>query len=270
MHALCVCFKICSKVLKLTLHKIFAKTLFLGKNLIFLPQCHSTNEEAKRFSKSEHFPEGSVIWADYQEKGRGQHGNVWISEAGKNLLFTIFLKPEKLAPTDQFKLNIVLSLALCESLEALLPNHKVEIKWPNDIYCDDKKIAGILVETTINAGKIEFVYCGIGLNVNQSHFSLPNATSILSESGESMNREEVLESILMHIEKYLEGINRYSQPTAEKYLHKLRWKDEPHIFQIEGQEQVGTIIGIGSTGKLIVKMGNNRRSFDVKEIVFIE
>lgn len=164
---------------------------------------------------------------------------------------------------------MIFSLAACEVLKDLLPENRIEIKWPNDIYCDDLKIAGILIETSISGGKVEMVYFGMGLNVNQEHFALPTATSMKLASGQNWDRESILEKFLQQSEKYLESLKIPSEKIKQAYLSKLRWMDKPHIFRVKDEEIQGTILGVEPSGKLLVDFGNDQRTFDVKEIEFV-
>lgn len=246
------------------MHKIFAKTLFLGKNVVFLPQCHSTNGEAKTMSLSH----GSVVWTDYQENGKGQQGNVWLSEQGKNLLFTIYLKPDFLDPKDQYLLNLVSSLAIHKVVSANLPSTKVEIKWPNDIYANDQKIAGILAETVISKGKLEHLYCGIGLNVNQTHFNLPRATSMHQQARSVFDRTDILETLLLEFESYYAKMKHDPDGLRNEYEKLLMWRDEIRNFEIGNERTSGILKGIDNNGRLIIKFDAGVRSFNVKEIVF--
>lgn len=212
---------------------------------------------------------GSIIWTDYQEKGKGQQGNVWLSERGKNLLFTLCLTSNLPPIRKQYSLNLISSLALYEVLHSLLPSSKVEIKWPNDIFVNDGKIAGILIETVISSGKLDQVYCGIGLNVNQSHFNLPSATSLKIVSGGVLERDAILEDFLLAFEKVF-GIWR-STPSQliQKYTTHLRWLGELRTYKISEGRINGIISGIDDQGKLLVQCGNTTKSFDVKEIEFL-
>ena len=246
------------------MHKIFAKTLFLGKNVVFLPQCRSTNGEAKAMNLSH----GSVVWTDYQENGKGQQGNVWLSEQGKNLLFTIYLKPDFLAPNDQYLLNLVSSLAIHKVMTTNLPLAKVEIKWPNDIYVNDQKIAGILTEAVISKGTLEHVYSGIGLNVNQTHFNLPTATSMFQQVSSVFDRTDILEMLLLEFEFYYEKMKHDLHGLRNEYEKLLMWRDEIRNFEIGNERTSGILKGIDNNGRLIVKFGSGVQSFDVKEIVF--
>ncbi len=126
----------------------------------------STNAQAVR--ESHNAPEGCVWIAEYQTNGRGQRGNVWESSAGKNLTFSLLLKPVFLNPTQQFTISEVISVGICKYLINKGLNPK--IKWPNDIYWKDKKISGTLIECDLKGKSISRCVIGTGLNVNQDLF----------------------------------------------------------------------------------------------------
>lgn len=251
------------------MYKFFAKTLFTGKNVVFLPHCHSTNELAKSMAKSNGLSNGSIVITDFQENGRGQQGNVWVSEKGKNLLFTIILKPADFTANRQYLLNVMSAVAIHKTLVKLLPSAEIAIKWPNDIYVNDLKIAGILIETTISAGRLETVFCGIGLNVNQGHFSLNTATSMLLEGHKTFDRDSVLEELLLEIEDGLAKLADQPNMLLEYYHEHLFGKDQMRHFLIDGAETEGIIQGIDEQGKLIVEIGTELRHFAMKEISFL-
>ncbi|MFK7953409.1 MAG: biotin--[acetyl-CoA-carboxylase] ligase [Ekhidna sp.] len=252
------------------MHKIFAKPLFLGKKILFLPQCHSTNEELIGLAKKSKEPEGFITYTDHQKSGRGQRGNAWLGEAGKNILMSILLRPSFVSPSKQFLLNLITGLAVIDALESYLPKENFLLKWPNDIYLNGKKIGGILIESNLKGSKLEFSVVGLGLNVNQSGFSLRTATSLFLESGTQLAREELMEDIVSNLEKwYLKLKNGDVQLIQNSYLDKLMWKDQLRIFGIEGQEMQGIIRGIDMYGKLKVEIGGEVQLFNIKEIQFL-
>ena len=237
--------------------------------MVFLPHCHSTNEVTKAMAKSGSLSNGSIVITNFQENGRGQQGNVWLSEKDKNLLFTILLKPTNFVPNRQYLLNVMTSIAIQQTLEKYLTKSKIEIKWPNDIYVNEAKIAGILIETTISRNQLESVFCGIGLNVNQGHFSLNSATSMLIESGETFDLDQVLETLLTEMEKVYEVMNNDPKNLLNQYQENLRWFEEERTFMVDSQETQGTIKGIDEQGKLIVDLSGEIRHFALKEIAFL-
>jgi BirA family biotin operon repressor/biotin-[acetyl-CoA-carboxylase] ligase len=251
------------------LHKFFAKSLFIGKNVVFLTHCHSTNELAKTMVKSSGLSNGSILITDFQENGRGQQGNIWVSEKGKNLLFTIVIKPVDFVPNKQYLLNVLTAAAIHKTLSKLMPSTKVEIKWPNDIFVNDQKIAGILIETSISNGRLETVYCGIGLNVNQGHFSLNTATSMYLESGDAFDRDTVLETIILEMESGFELLDSNKDELLAYYHANMRWNSELHSYMIDGAQTEGVIKGIDNHGKLIMEVSGQLRHFALKEITFL-
>ncbi len=154
--------------------------LFVGQNLITIKEVDSTNNFLKNLSSnSKPLPEGTVIMAESQFAGRGQQQNRWHTEPGKNLTFSILLNPVFLAATNQFDLTRVVSLGVFDALKPLL-GENLKIKWPNDIYYDDKKLGGILIESVLQGSQLKQAIIGIGLNVNQQVFPewVPNPTSV--------------------------------------------------------------------------------------------
>jgi BirA family biotin operon repressor/biotin-[acetyl-CoA-carboxylase] ligase len=119
--------------------------------------------------------EGTVVITDNQYSGRGQRGNLWISEPGKNLTFSVLLKPN-VRPDQQFVLTQVVALAVADYITT--KTNAVKIKWPNDILVSDKKICGILIESSLSGAVVQFVIAGAGLNINQTVFQNPRATSL--------------------------------------------------------------------------------------------
>ena len=252
------------------MHKIFAKPLFLGKKVVFLPQCHSTNDELVNMTKKSDELEGLVVYTDNQTDGRGQRGNIWFAEPGKNILMSLLLKPTFLAISDQFYLNLIAGLAIVDTLRNYT-NAEVQLKWPNDVYLDRKKVCGILIESNLRGSTLESSVLGVGLNLNQKGFNLPNATSLTLETGLAYDKLEVLEEMLHKLEAWylkLRGGNKTE--ILEAYHKLLMWKDEKHEFKANSTYFFGTIQGIDSIGKLIVTdVKGVNKTFSLKEIEFI-
>lgn len=148
----------------------------------------STNLQAHR--ELQDAEEGTVWVADFQTAGRGQRGNSWESTEGVNLLFTVLLRPDFLPVADQFSISRITALAIVKYLEGKGLHPK--IKWPNDIYINDKKICGILIEHTLCGANLSASILGIGININQKVFEsdAPNPTSLLLELQHSMPQQE--------------------------------------------------------------------------------
>ena len=141
--------------------------------------------------------------SDHQKSGRGQRGNVWLDEPGKNVLMSVLIKPTYLSITEQHFLNIVIGLGALKTVSRHLPESDIKLKWPNDVLVNGKKISGILVENSVKSGKLENSVIGIGLNLNQRAFGLPSATSMSLETDHEFGRDEFIEEMLVDIEFYL-------------------------------------------------------------------
>lgn len=246
------------------MYKIPANTLFVGKELIYVPECHSTNSEAQRLPRQ---AEGMVVITDNQTAGRGQQGSVWASEPGKNLTFSIGLKPNFLRPAFQFYLSMAVSMGLYDCLLHFLPDEAIKIKWPNDIMVNDKKTCGILIENQIVNQRIDRSVVGIGLNVNQRFFPMPQATSMNLECEEVFDLNTVFSVLVEKIEaRYLRLKAGKLEKLKQAYEENLYWRDELREFVIDHQTQQGIVKGVSEEGKLLVLLKGELRSFVFKEI----
>lgn len=221
-------------------------------------------------TKMEVQPEGFVIYTDHQLRGKGQRGNVWVAEAGKNVLMSVLLKPSGLMIKDQHYLNLVVGLA---AIDALKKYHDLpfQLKWPNDVYLNEKKIAGILIENNVRGSVIDSTVVGMGLNLNQKGFSLNQATSLFMESGKEVEKEQFIDDFLSCLEKWylLLNANKLSQ-ILKAYHDVLRWKDEIHEYQANNELFHGVIIGIDASGRLVIREEDGpARHFNMKEVSFI-
>ena len=157
------------------------ETLFIGSNIIFLPEVDSTNSYATELLKNVNIAEGTVIHTAHQTQGKGQRGNSWEAQIASNLTTSIVLKPSFLELKNQFFLYQITALACYDLMAELLNNsqYDIKIKWPNDILVNKKKIAGILIENVITHSTLNYSVIGIGINVNQLLFTDGiNATSL--------------------------------------------------------------------------------------------
>ncbi|MES2446898.1 MAG: biotin--[acetyl-CoA-carboxylase] ligase [Bacteroidota bacterium] len=248
-------------------------TLFVGQNLIKLSAVDSTNNFLKSLlSKSEPLPEGTVIMADEQFAGRGQQGNVWHTEPGKNLTFSILLKPSFLPLTKQFLLNMAISVAINKALLKYLGNN-VQIKWPNDIYYGDQKIGGMLIENTIVGSAIKSSVIGVGLNVNQEYFPahlVNSATSLYQILQENVNLQLTLAEICSHIEVvYLQLKAGRDTVIKEEYVNNLYKINKRASYRQNGEVFEGMITGITDQGLLKIEKEGKLIEFNFKEIEFI-
>lgn len=251
------------------MYKIPANTLFMGKNLVFVPDCHSTNTLALQISQQSPAIEGTLVITDHQTAGKGQRGNVWEAEPGMNLTFSLILKPNFLAINKQFFLNIVICLALKDYLKEKTPDI-IYIKWPNDILVHEKKISGVLIENQLQGTEIINSIVGIGLNINQKNFSSFSATSLANLTDSVFDPAVELPILLGFIEsRYLQLRQGKYEMLMNGYLEALYRRHEKHIFSHDDNLFEGIIQDLDPSGKLRIKMKDEIRSFGIKEIKYI-
>jgi BirA family biotin operon repressor/biotin-[acetyl-CoA-carboxylase] ligase len=171
-------------------------------NILDYEELGSTNVEMHRLLDEGDLEEGSIIRAEYQTTGKGHASNSWWSERGKNLLFSILMKPDFLAPDRSFHLSRITSLSILDTLEKL--DIRAAIKWPNDILAGSGKIAGILIENSITGRIIEHSIIGIGLNVNQETFDpvIPGPSSVFLIKECHFDRERILDDFIAALDKW--------------------------------------------------------------------
>ena len=251
------------------MYKIPANTLFLAKNIVFVPECHSTNLLAHELSVLPSTSEGTVVITNNQTAGRGQRGNIWEAEPGKNLTFSIILKPVFLSAKDQFLLNVITSLAVHDLLKIHVKG-EVSIKWPNDIIVNEKKICGILIENQIKGTMVSCSVAGIGLNINQQHFSVNTATALLLETGVQAELTDIFSQLMQTLEaRYLQLRAGYRDALKRDYLDNMYWLGEIHEFSSVDSTFSGEITGIDDIGRLCVKSESGVSSYDIKNIRYL-
>lgn len=241
-------------------------------HIIKLGAIDSTNSFMKNLAIEE-FPNNfTVAVAEHQISGRGQIGNVWESEEGKNLTFSVLVSFLELKITDQFYLSMAVALAILNVAKTYVKN-KLFVKWPNDIMADKNKLAGILIENVLSGQHIKYAIVGIGLNVNQDQFSneIGNATSLKIMAGNVVNKDDLLIEIVKSIKKYVLYVeNKEFEFLKEKYIESLFKYNRPSMFEdMEGTQFLGKIIDISPDGRLVVELENEKtRKFNLKEIKF--
>ena len=252
------------------MYKNPGKTVLMGKKILALPECESTNSLMVSLSQNKTLDEGTVIITENQTKGRGQAGNKWVTEPGVNLTFSVLLKPTFLEPSSQFYLNIAVGLGLCHAISDSIDD-KVWLKWPNDIMVNDKKVCGILIENQIQGQTLSQSIVGIGLNLNQTNFEWPMATSLRLLSGKEFDKVKIFETILVRLEAYYNLLQkRKFSKLKEEYYSVLYWKDEMHQFEVKQEVIEGMIKGVDEVGKLLVNVDGKTMSYNFKEIRFIK
>lgn len=214
--------------------------------------------------------EGCVVCADYQSQGRGQQGTSWESEGGKNLLFSLLLTPAHLPTTHLFDLSRTAALALAN----YLIDNKIDakIKWANDIFVGEKKIAGILIEPTVRGDRVLQAIVGVGFNVNQQQFATaPLATSISLIANKLHNKEEILQGILLQFSQWYDMLqNEEYQAIRESYTALLYRKTGLHRYRAEGGEFLAELVKISDSGDLMLQKTTGKTcTFRFKQVEFV-
>lgn len=246
--------------------------MIIGSKLIFYENLPSTNTLASQLLNGEEQQEGTVIYTDYQSAGKGQQGSSWESCKGKNLLFSIILSPFSIIPEDQFILSMAISLGICDFLDHNL--EEIKIKWPNDIYVKDDKIAGILIENSILGNTLKSSIAGIGLNINQESFSdtIPNGVSMKMIRGKEYDLELCFKEVLLQLDqRYKQLLYGDRNIIRAEYLARLYKLNEWHLFRKEGSEFKGRIINVLPTGKLKIEEETGRKvEFSFREVEYVK
>lgn len=169
-------------------------TKFIGQNIFVYSETDSTNNRAKEEHSA---PDGSLFIAEIQNHGKGRLGRGWEAPSGVGIWMSLLLKPQ-LRPADVAQITLIAGLAVCRGL-----GHNAKIKWPNDIVIGSKKVCGILAEMSAEINMVNYVVCGIGINVNIPAFDgelSKKATSLLIETGEKHNRAQIVQGVLTEFE----------------------------------------------------------------------
>lgn len=239
---------------------------------MIIPKIDSTNSFLKQLlSNSTPLPEGTVIMAEIQSSGRGQQQQVWHAEPGKNLTISILLKPFFLPVKKQFDLTCAISIAIVSVLEKIL-GKDVRIKWPNDIYFQDQKLGGVLIENTIQGAQIKNAVIGIGINVNQVCFPkiISNPVSIKQILQQDYDLKTLLYQLCASIELYYSYLKAgHTDMISAEYLQKLYRVGELHRFEVNNEFILGVIAGVNPEGRLKIKSDNALREYDIKQIKFL-
>ena len=245
--------------------------MIIGSKLLFLKNLPSTNSYAASLLREHEVAEGSVIYTNFQTAGRGQGGNKWESEENKNLLISIVLFPSMINPEDQFLLSMALSLGICDFLDQY--TQAISIKWPNDIYVINDKIAGILIENSIMDDLIEHTIAGIGININQTKFlsEAPNPVSLSNLTGNQYDLGDCLIKLTSALDKRYKYLISGDIDIVERdYISRLYRFNEWSSFRDMNGIFNGRILKVNNTGILVVERENGTvNEYSFKEIDFI-
>ena len=239
---------------------------------MYISSSDSTNRLLKAKLREKFLPEGFVVRTDFQESGRGQGSNSWESEKGKNLLFSILLRPDHIPVGSQFLISQMVALAALNALQQMAPDEAsaFTVKWPNDIYWNNKKIGGILIEHILQGNVITATIAGIGLNVNQQVFrsDAPNPVSLRMITGRTHRRKLLLELFKFHFFRlYTDDSDEQIRSAYDRSMYRRLGF---HSFYSEEKGSFEAAIDrVENDGRLVVKEKTGQESgFYFKEVVF--
>lgn len=241
----------------------FLTTEWAGRTVYHFGETGSTNIDAKRLAE-EGAPHGTLVVADTQTMGRGRRGRGWESEDnGKAVYMTLLLKPQ-FSPEHASRVTLLMAMAVTSALEEVCDGQSVQIKWPNDVVLNGRKVCGILTEMSAEPGYIHHVVIGTGINVNQSSFPKEieeTAASVFRETGREQPRAKIIARVMFFFEQYYECFVRTYDMSA------LRGQYEAHLAGVGRQvrvldpkgEYTGVSRGITDGGELIVEKEDGTR-----------
>lgn len=231
----------------------------------------STSTKLKEFMTHKHLPEFSVVITSNQTAGRGQIGNSWESEKDKNLTFSIVFYPYFLKIQKQFRLTQMVTTAITDVLAEIIP--QIRIKWPNDIYAGDKKLAGILIENALSGPVISSTIVGVGLNVNQNNFisDAPNPVSLSMLTGNTFDLETLFLKIRQAmVFRYIQWMEHGIRMIKKDYFRQLYRNDGFYLFRDINGEFSAKIDSIQESGHLLLTdILGNQRTYAFKEVSFV-
>ena len=231
---------------------------------LYLEETDSTNDFLRHYMPGED-EDMTVVWTDFQRKGRGQGSNQWESEAGKNLTFSVLIHPDKVRAQDQY----IISMAVAETMHRFLSgmvDAAIQIKWPNDIYVGDSKIGGILIENHLSGEHIKDCIIGIGLNINQRVFrsDAPNPVSMWQICEQETDCEQLLQEILQAFQEYMGKSNK------DEYQSMLYRRKGFHTYADKDGAFMAEIIDVEDDGHLLLRDDNGQlRRYAFKEVTFV-
>ena len=236
--------------------------------VIHIDETDSTNRWLRRWCSTDHQSD-LAVWAEYQTAGQGCGSNSWESERGKNLTFSVLLHPTEIPADCQFRISEAVSVALCETLDGLLPGEQeVTIKWPNDIYVGDRKICGILIENQLRGRLISDSIVGIGLNVNKTAFESdpPNPVSMAQITGHETDREALLQAFLQRLTATME---MQPETLMETYRGRLYRREGYHPFCDSHGVFEAKVMDVLDDGRLVLlDTEGTARMYAFKEVQF--
>jgi BirA family biotin operon repressor/biotin-[acetyl-CoA-carboxylase] ligase len=239
--------------------------------IIHLSEAISTSNTLASYCLQSSMPEYSTVFADYQTSGRGQRGNAWESEANKNLLFSLLLYPTSLDVRRQFLISKAVACGIKSTLDSF--SEGFSIKWPNDIYWENKKICGVLIENELCGSCIKQCIVGVGLNINQTtfHSAAPNPVSLAAITGKTYEREPLLLRFLDGIvQAYRQLMQGGEEALNTAYFQALYRRDGMFPYRVKHGLFMARIIDVRPEGTFILRDENGvERGYAFKEVAFL-
>ena len=242
----------------------------LGEPRHYFDSLPSTMEPLARLAESG-APEGTIVVAGHQTAGRGRAGRTFVTGAGSALTLSVLLRPAVLAK-DLAPLPLIFGVAVAEGIEAVIaPEFRgtVELKWPNDVLYQGKKLCGLLMQSRSTARGVAFVNFGIGINVNASPDELPDgATSLFQITGARRNIEDVERAVLDRLSvRYEEWLAHGSRPGLDAWTERARFLNEPVCVDNEGSQVEGVFECVSDDGALILRTPTGRTTIVAGDLV---
>lgn len=242
-----------------------------------LQTVHSTNSFLRELNGGDASFDMELATTEFQTAGRGQKGNSWESEKSKNLLFSILLHPVYVQPSKQFCISEAIALAVVKSLKEIVAEESVakdfSVKWPNDIYWKNKKIAGILIENELFGSTIRDCIVGVGININQQNFisDAPNPVSLYNILGVNTNVEELLDTIIKQFVANVSMIeNGQTALLHNEYMDSLFRRKGIYPYRDADSEFMATIKDVREDGRLILTDSDDKeRIYEFKEVAIV-
>jgi BirA family biotin operon repressor/biotin-[acetyl-CoA-carboxylase] ligase len=249
----------------LNIYKEKLSTFLLGQSIQYYPKLNSTNTKAWELIPK-NAENGTVVITDNQLKGRGRQSNKWSSTPSKSLTFSIILYPDVL-PSQINLYSLFAGLAITDCL--IENNIQAQLKWPNDILINGKKVGGILCESKISGEVIQSMVIGIGLNVNVHKTDLPqalqNATSLFIESEKQYQLEKLLANICNHLEYRIKNVNTTRSQLLD-WEKRCAHLNQAVTFHVDNQIIGGTFKGLSPTGQARMLIDNKEVCFNSGEL----
>lgn len=247
----------------------------LSKNrrIVRLEETESTNQYLKQLIREGNLEEGSMVITEFQSSGRGQMGNSWVSSKGMNLLFSFVIYPKGLQANEQFIISRITSLAVKNTLDRFTDD--IRIKWPNDIYWKENKIAGILIENDLQDKQITNCVIGIGINVNQEQFpaDLPNPVSLRGVTGSVQDKEYILDIFQREFFLLYRDFQRGDiRAIEDEYMLDLYRANGYYWYEDKNGRFLAEIEDVLPSGHLVLKTmeTDEERRYAFKEVAFID